>query len=142
MFGYQHHGIDALVLRTERPEDVHAVTLAHIAAWRSGYAGILPDDTLAEAAQPTASYVERWAQRRRRQLASADPAPETLVAEADSVVIGHITYGQGSANPVTAIGQLWSCYVHPDYWGTGVADALLRAALNALSYPDPAVGAR
>lgn len=119
-----------LILRPEQPEDERAVVVAHIAAWRAGYAGILSADVLAEAAQPTESYIEGWAQRRRRLLTSPNVVPATLVAELHGVVVGHVTYGRSETEPST--GQILSCYVHPDYWGTGVADTLLDAALNAV----------
>lgn len=101
------------------------MALAHIAAWRHGCAGMLPDDTCTEDNPFAESYVEAWTQRRRQRLANPDLALETLVSEMDGVIVGHITYGRSSPDPTVAIGEVWSCYVHPDQWGTGVADALL-----------------
>lgn len=46
------------------------------------------------------------------------------------MVVGHVSYGRNETEPGT--GQICSCYIHPDHWGTGVADVLLNAALDAL----------
>lgn len=128
----QSEGGAMLVIRPEQPEDERAVVVAHIAAWRAAHAGVLSTDVLAEAAQPTESYVEDWAQRRRRMITSLNLESTTLVAEVDGMVVGHVTYGRNKTQPGT--GQVCSCYVDPDHWGTGVADALLNAALDALPH--------
>jgi RimJ/RimL family protein N-acetyltransferase len=133
-FEEEHQRQGFLVLRREQPEDAYAVALAHIAAWQRGYAGILPDDAFTEDDPPSESYVEAWAQRRRQRLASPELALETLVAAVDGVIVGHITYGRSGTDTALPIGQVWSCYVHPENWGTGVADALMRVALDALPY--------
>jgi RimJ/RimL family protein N-acetyltransferase len=133
-FEEEHQRQAFLVLRPEQPEDAYAVALAHIAAWQRGYAGILPDYAFTEDDPPSESYVEAWAQRRRERLANPELALETLVVAVDSTIVGHITYGRSGADTTRPIGQVWSCYVHPEKWGTGVADALMRAALDALPY--------
>lgn len=135
-FEEEHERQGFLVLRREQPEEAYAVAVAHIAAWQRGYAGTLSDDAFTEDDRPSERYVEAWAQRRRERLADPELALETLVATVDGVIVGHITYGRSGAGTARPIGQVWSCYVHPENWGTGVADALMRAALDALPYPE------
>lgn len=120
------HNVRGLVLRPERPADTRAVAVAHLAAFRKGHAGILPYEVLA------ALDAEVWVQRRRERLAEPVPDLGTLIAEVDAVIVGHITFGPDPTEPDRTIGRVWACYLHPDWWGSSIADAMMRAALATL----------
>jgi ribosomal protein S18 acetylase RimI-like enzyme len=124
-----------VTIRPEAFADCAEVARVHIAAWRSGYRGLLPDAMLAGLDQ------QDWAQRRHDQLVDEQSPMRCLVAELDGEIVGFITFGPWRVNgrrdvldPL--IGEVLACYVHPARWGSGVADALLRAALDRLEQPE------
>jgi GNAT superfamily N-acetyltransferase len=66
--------------------------------------------------------LERRLAAARRILEEGDTRP--FVAETDGDVIGVLTVGED---------ELYAIYVHPDYWGTGVGQALLDRAEHELA---------
>ncbi|WP_117211805.1 GNAT family N-acetyltransferase [Allorhizocola rhizosphaerae] len=105
-------------LRPETAADHLQAAEVHALAWRRAYAGILPGSAL-DALDP-AEMAERRAGR----------AGDSLVAEQDGRVVGFVNYGSYRGDE--SIGEIYAIYVHPDFWGTGIADALFTAALDAL----------
>lgn len=120
--------VAGLVLRQERPDDTRAVALAHLAAFLEGHAGILPEHLLA------GFDADEWVRRRRERLADPNPHMQTLVAEVDGTVVGHITFGKDRTEPYRVVGRVWACYLHPAWWGSGIADAMMHAALSTLPH--------
>lgn len=123
------------MIRPETPADCASVAQAHIAAWRSGYRGLLPDQVLAEL------DLRQWTRRRQEQLADQRSPFTVLVAQVEDEIAGFITFGpwrrdvrRDDVDP--QIGEILACYVHPAHWGGGVADALLQAALDRLPQPE------
>lgn len=118
-----------IVVRPERAEDCETVAAAHVAAWRAGYAHILPGEFL------DGLDAAVWAQRRRQRFDHPTVGEVTLVADLDGKVVGHITFGMCRTQPDLSVGEIWACYVHPDHWGNGVGGELLRTALAVMPYP-------
>ncbi|MER7456070.1 GNAT family N-acetyltransferase [Micromonospora sp. NPDC126480] len=121
-----------LTIRREAPDDAESVARVHVHGWRSGYAGIIPDEVLDRL------NVAAWAQR-RRGLGTADPEHPftTLLAEHDGAAAGFVTFGpyrnnqdRGDLDP--AYGEIVSLFVEPRHWGDGTARALLAAARTGL----------
>jgi GNAT superfamily N-acetyltransferase len=85
----------------------------HVETWQAVYAHALPVDQLA------ALTVDQRAPGWRRW-------PPTFVAEKEGVIVGFIDVGASRDEDADA--ELFSLYVHPDSWGTGVGRALIEAA--------------
>jgi GNAT superfamily N-acetyltransferase len=59
--------------------------------------------------------------------------PYTLVAVVGDTIRGHITVGGSRDEDAVDSAEIWSLYVDPPYWGSGVSAALLTAGCNRLS---------
>jgi GNAT superfamily N-acetyltransferase len=116
-----------LHIRTATPEDAERVAVTHVASWRVGYAGLLPDALLASLSveERTASWVNHL-----------DPSArgKTLVATSgDGTVHGFASVGPSRDDDATpGTGELWALYTHPDAWGRGVGAALVACAASEL----------
>lgn len=125
-------------IRAARMADAEAMGMVHVAAWQVGYDGILPAQLL------DGLTVERSAGNWRDGLASGLQASTALVAEVEQRILGICSFGpyrpvEGQPTPPN-LSELWMLNVHPDAWGTGVAQALMAAAVDGLraGYPAPA----
>ncbi len=115
--------MDHVTIRPERGGDEPGIAAAHIASW---LASVESDGA------PVVCVDHRdWAQQRQIRLAGIGEAA-TLVAEVSGAIVGHLTWGRGPG-PGYPPRRIWSFYVHPDYWGSGVAHRLMAAALVQLS---------
>lgn len=109
--------------------DERQIAEVHVAAWRGGYAGLMPEEFLAGLSADAGA--ERW----RRTL--ADPARPTHVLVAADVdtaeILGVATVGPSRDDdaPETT-GELWGINLAPTHWGRGVGTALLGAAVDRL----------
>jgi ribosomal protein S18 acetylase RimI-like enzyme len=112
-----------LVIRPETADDCQALAELHVLAWQKAYRGLLPDDVL------DGLSVADWAQHRRNRLHNDGPRT-TVVAERDGVVVGFVRFGPDRADET--YGEIQAIYVHPDHWGCGAGDALIREALKNL----------
>jgi GNAT superfamily N-acetyltransferase len=95
----------------------------HVASWRAGYAGIVPDEVLA--ALDPAERAAAWRERL--------PDTTALVAEYDGAVAGFA----GVATPARelhepATGEITTLYVDPERWRRGIGRALVDAAAAEL----------
>ncbi len=126
-------------VRPAEVADADAIGVVHTAAWQVGYDGVLPVQLL-DSLTP-----ERAAGRWRTDLASTDRSSTTLVAEVDGQILGICSFGpyravDGQSAPDDT-SELWMLNVHPDGWGTGVAQALMTAAVDGLRLDYPATTA-
>jgi len=108
------------------PDDISsAEDLAHImiAAWRSGFRDILPEDTIEKYTQ-----FEPCTQMFRQLLASG--AGSLLLARMDSQPVGLLYW-----LPEEESARIEALLTVPEVWGKGVASALMERALkDASSY--------
>ncbi len=127
------------VVRPAAVADSTAMGEVHVAAWQVGYQGLLPSQLLDNLA------VERSAANWTTALGQNEPDPQgessSLVAEVDGRVMGICSYGpyrqvDGEPAPLDLC-ELWMLNVHPDAWGSGVAQALMAAALDGLRHERP-----
>ena len=114
--------MDHVTIRLERDGDEPGIAAAHIEAWLASVES--------EGARVLCVDHQDWIQQRRIRLAAIGEA-STLVAEVGDVIVGHLTWGRCPGSGYLLC-RIWSCYVHPDHWGTGIADQLLLEALRAL----------
>lgn len=122
--------MEATIVRAAEPEDVTAMAQVHVAAWQVGYDGLLPSQLL------DGLTVERSAGNWTANLSIPDQGATSLVAERNGRVLGISTVGpyrpvEGQPSP-PRLCELWMINVHPDAWGTGLAQDLLGAALERL----------
>ena len=102
-------------------EDAARIADVNVAAWRAGYAHLLPDDML---------YADEFDETRRALWSMWRFAPGQRVAVAvsgsDERVVGFGTYGPERERPHApgGRGEILAFYFHPLVWGTGAADAL------------------
>ncbi|MEV0293027.1 GNAT family N-acetyltransferase [Nocardia sp. NPDC050710] len=95
----------------------------HIACWREAYRGLVPDHVLD--AFDIERRADQWERNRVRYPDS------THVAIADGTVIGFASAGAPhDESPVAAV-ELNALYVRSPWYGSGVADDLIRAALSS-----------
>ncbi len=126
-------------VRSAEVADADAIGVVHTAAWQVGYDGILPAQLL-DSLNP-----EQAAGRWRTGLASGNRTSAALVAEVDGQILGICSFGpyravEGQPTP-DDMSELWMLNVHPDGWGTGVAQALMAAAIDGLRLDYPAATA-
>ncbi len=124
------------IVRAARVGDATAMGEVHVAAWQVGYRGILPDELL------DGLTVERSAANWTASLGGGGGGAETaIVAELNGRLAGICSFGpyrlvEGETPPADRC-ELWMLNVHPDAWGTGVAQALLAAAVDGLRADRP-----
>ena len=107
--------------------------LAHVAAWRSSYAGILPDGYLAQlsAVREAASYQRGIAGRQHGHaafvaVAGESDAPEGARVPPGGLVVGFVTGGR-SRRPHIADGEVETLYLLDDWREQGLGRRLMRA---------------
>ena len=112
-----------IVTRPATPGDADAIATVHIAAWRVGYLGILPDRLLE--ALDHSQRTARWADI----LSRDQPGSRTVVAESAGEV-----WGFGGLRPSleteangTPVGEVAAVYVDPAHWRAGVGGTLMGA---------------
>jgi GNAT superfamily N-acetyltransferase len=111
--------------------DADAVTDVQVASWRAGYAHVFPDSVL-YADDFDSSRRTFWTNWRfgpgHRIAVAVDPAADDGSGEGDGRVVGFCSYGpeRERARGYTGRGEVWAFYVHPDYWGSGVAASLME----------------
>jgi ribosomal protein S18 acetylase RimI-like enzyme len=112
------------------PADADELAAVHVASWRRGYRGLLPDEHLDRL------HPDRWRSAWVEVLAGTDwPRRGTLVARtttgelAGFVVLGASRDDDAGDAPT---GEVWGLYVAPAAWGTGVGRRLLADATARL----------
>ena len=103
----------------ETPEEIESKSLVHWKAWREAYDDLLP-----------AEFQETMTLERCRFFSQKYPE-NTLIAIDGLKVIGFISYGNFRDKTMQA-GEIIALYVLKDYYGKGIAQKLVRAALTAL----------
>ena len=121
-----------LRLRPATPDDAPELAGVHVAAWRAGYRGIVPDAYL------EGFTVQRGTARLRKFLsaeAAAGESGRTYAAEHEGRLVGLLTLGgcrDADAEPGTD-GEIWGIYIAPQYWRRGVGRFLCGHAERLLA---------
>lgn len=106
--------------KMETDEEIRGKAYVHWRGWHDAYPGLVSD-----------AYLEKLTLETCEQKAF-QWRDNILVAKDGERVVGFAGYGE--ADPTT--GELFALYVLKEYWGTGVAQMLMQAALEQLSaYP-------
>ncbi len=109
----------------ETDEEIRGKAFVHWSCWHEAYAGIV-----------SPAYLQKLTLEKCGQMAF-QWRDNILIAKDGARVVGFAGYGE--ADPDT--GELFALYVLKEYWGTGVAQSLLRAVLEKLS-AYPSIGLR
>jgi GNAT superfamily N-acetyltransferase len=120
----RHYGV-AMDVRPAVASDAAALARVHIAAWRSAYLGVMPDEYLAGLDE--ARFERGWA------MALENPQSTTLVGFSDDGRLnGFASAGAARDEDAPVSGQLIVLNLHPIAFGTGLGTALHSAAVDVL----------
>ena len=121
-----------VTVRAATAHDAGAIAQVHVTAWRSAYAGIVPDAVLARL--DVSRRADQWHTRLERGARDV-----VLVAEADGEVCGFVSARtrrdaeDASSGAAGTEGEVEAIYVDPRRWRRGVGRALLEAAAGRLA---------
>ena len=117
-----------MTIRLSEPDDAEAVERLRIAGWQTAYRGILPDGYLDGLPVDVA--------RRRRHLEDMPADIIDEVAVADETVVGWIASGpcRDPDRQGERYGEIFACYVRPDWWRKGTGRLLMGHAIDALAH--------
>lgn len=115
-----------IALRSAIPDDAPTMAAVHIAAWRAGYRGLVPDSFLAALDQ------DRRTERFREFLESA--VGDAYIIESDSEPVGHLTIGpcRDADLDERTTGEIWGIYLAPEHWRRGIGAQICRSAERIL----------
>lgn len=130
-----HGRAGVMEIRPARTDDIDDLARVNIAAWRSAYAGLVPQSYL-DAMDPE-DYRQRWSVR----LGGEHGSPgEYLVGLLDGSLACYVCFGpyrtQEDAPPgeqTTGWGEIYAIYTDPGFQGRGVGSAVHDAALARLA---------
>ena len=105
----------------ETPEEIEGKSLVHWQTWREAYDDFLP-----------AEFQETMTLERCRLFSQKYPE-NTLIAMDGLKVVGFISYGNFRDETIQA-GEIIALYVLKDYYGKGIAQKLVKAALTTLDH--------
>jgi GNAT superfamily N-acetyltransferase len=114
-------------VREATAADKMAVAEVHVRSWQQGYRGLVAQGFL-DGLRP-----EDMATRYTFDGMDLPRGPYTMVAVEGDTIRGHITIGRSRDDHTVDSGEIWSLYVDPAHWGSGVSHALLAAGCNRLS---------
>lgn len=121
-----------VTIRRARPQDAPAMAQVHVAAWRSAYAGILPDAYL----QALSATREAAAYEHAILARSGGHAGFVAVADAQEDgaqgIIGFATGGL-ARRPSLAEGEVETLYLLDDFRDRGIGRRLMRASASHLA---------
>lgn len=110
-----------IIKSMETPKEIEGKSLVHWQMWREAYDDLLP-----------AEFQETMTLERCRLFSQKYPE-NTLIAIGDLKVVGFISYGNFRDETMQA-GEIITLYVLKDYYGKGIAQKLMKAALTALNH--------
>ena len=112
------------LVRPADVDDAAAIAAVHVAAWRSTYRGLLPDDFLESLAE--AGYEERW----RRIL--GEESSRVYVAADGPEIVGFASGGRERAGEDGYGGELYAIYVVQAAQARGHGRRLVQAVAGGL----------
>jgi GNAT superfamily N-acetyltransferase len=126
-----------ITIRRARPSDAIAIGAVHVAAWRSTYAGILPDGFLARLSVPRQAAHYDAAIRSSTAVFVAAASGADVPPGSGSRIVGFTTAGRARGGEIggqrLAEGEVETLYVLDDWRDRGVGRKLMRAAAAHLA---------
>jgi GNAT superfamily N-acetyltransferase len=123
-------------IRRARPADAIAIGSVHVAAWRSTYPGILPDEFLARLSVPRQAAYYDAAIRSSTGVFVAAASGTDVPPGSGSRIVGFATAGRARGGEFIrrlAEGEVETLYVLDDWRDRGVGRRLMRAAAEHLA---------
>ena len=111
-----------VLLRPARAGDAEAGAALHRACWREVYGPLVDPARLEAKLADPAGWVAAW----QRQL---EVGPPRTVAVAGDELVGFAVAGPTRDPQAPVPTELYALYVRAAWWGTGVGDALMAAAV-------------
>jgi ribosomal protein S18 acetylase RimI-like enzyme len=121
-----------LNIRRAVAADAPAIAAVHVAAWRSAYAGLLPDAYLAGLSEPRLGAFYRRCLLERRDGEALFVAVAREDAGGPGQVVGFTSAGKARRHGLAA-GEVATLYVLDDWRDQGIGRRLLRAAAAHLA---------
>jgi GNAT superfamily N-acetyltransferase len=117
--------VSTVEIRPATSADARRVAEVHIASWRAAYAGLIPDELLADLSVDA----------REQGWATAISRGDTVsVSVVDDNVTGFAATGPARDDDLPgAAGELYAIYLEPEYWSSGIGHVLHEAAMGALA---------
>ncbi len=116
-------------IRRARTGDSVAIAAVHVAAWRSAYAGILPNDYLARLSVPRQAAFYDRAIRSAVGVFVATASGIDVPSGERARIVGFATAGRARMQkPILAEGEIETLYVLDDWRERGIGRRLMRAA--------------
>jgi len=112
------------LVRPAEIDDAAAIARVHVAAWRTTYRGLLPDDFLASL--DALRYEERW----KRTL--SERSDRVYVAEDIDGLVAFASGGHERAGETGYSGELYAIYVLREAQGRGHGRRLVQAVAGGL----------
>jgi ribosomal protein S18 acetylase RimI-like enzyme len=115
------------LIRPPKEEDARPIAELHVRSWQVAYRGLVPD-----------RYLQALADNLQRRVDFVDKVIRTescvlRVAERDGVVVGWSSFGVSrDEDAASATGELYSLYLDPEVWSSGVGRDLWLASRQAL----------
>lgn len=115
-----------ILVRPAAVEDADALAMIEVESWQAAYRGLMPDAFLD--GLPQAEKAESW--RRTLSNLGYPGGKRVLVAAGEAGLVGLVSVGPtpGPENQ----GLIYLLYILPEYWGRGVGQDLMSAALQEL----------
>jgi len=110
-------------IRAATEQDAAAIAHVHVESWRTTYAGIVPDEYLANLNEAERALL--WREWLTRDL-------EVYVADRDGEVAGFISGGRIREPILTYDAELFAIYLLKQAQGQGIGTALLRELAGSL----------
>jgi ribosomal protein S18 acetylase RimI-like enzyme len=118
---------DELTARIAGIADADAIARIYVDAWRSAYAGIVPDRVLVR--MSVAGQAREWT----RALSRRATAERIMVAEQpDGGIIGFGSMGEARSPGLPHAGEIFTLYVAPEHQEQGVGRMLLYRLFDGL----------
>ena len=116
----------SLTVRRAEPRDALELACVHVGSWQVAYRGLVPKEFL------DALNVEERASRYRFGAGGSDE-PEMWLAARDNVIAGLVVVGRSRDHDQNAAGEVWSLYVAPSNWRSGIGSRLLATGEDLLA---------
>jgi L-amino acid N-acyltransferase YncA len=114
-------------IRPAAPHDAASIAQIHVESWRTTYAGLVPDEYLAQLS------VDARAQRWQQAIATLGPNQVILVAADEAgQVVGFASGGPNREADDVYAGEIYAIYLLQAHQGRGLGRQLMRAVIAHL----------
>ena len=114
-----------MIVREPVLDDAQRLAQVQSASWSAGYADILPADVIAKM---NGQRIRQWSDF----LAAAPGEKKSLICELDGKIAALSLWGpsRDEEDDKQTVSELYSLYVHPDFWRRGCGRALCGAVVE------------